>query len=295
MEESIWIRILRVLDTQMETPELYGWFHLMSFAVVFAATLILCKLHRKDRPNQVSNVVLVISIITILMEIYKQINYNLDYTSGPNPVLAPQLYAFPWQFCSTPMYAGLIAGLTRRGRLHNAMCAYLATYSVFAGACVMFYPGDVFIGTIGINIQTMFCHGSMLVIGIYLFVTGHVELKLRTILKAMPVFVVFVLIAVVLNEAAFSMGIVEEHNLNMFYISRHCEPHLPVYSTVQELLPYPWCLFVYVLGFSAAAFIILLAAMGLGKLFSRKPDKKIKRRRQRLRHATCTLILGQAH
>ena len=47
MEESIWIRILRVLDTQMETPELYGWFHLMSFAVVFAATLILCKLHRK--------------------------------------------------------------------------------------------------------------------------------------------------------------------------------------------------------------------------------------------------------
>ena len=64
---------------------------------------------------------------------------------------------------------------------------------------------------------------------------------------------------------------------------------------MQELLPYPWCLFVYVLGFSAAAFIILLAAMDLGKLFSRKPDKKIERRRQRLRHATCTLILGQAH
>lgn len=274
MEETFFEKVLRLLDAEMETPPLYGWFHLLAFAVVIAATVVLCRLHRKARPEKVSNTVLVISLLAILLEIYKQINFNLAYGDGLGVRLELQLYCFPWQFCSTPMYAGLLAGLTRKGRVHDAMCAYLATYSVFAGACVMFYPGDVFVSTIGINIQTMFCHGSMLVIGVYLFVTGHVRAELRTMLKAIPVFVAFVIIAIILNEAAYYTGLLEEHEINMFYISRHCEPHLPVYSSVQEMLPYPLCLIAYILGFSAAAFVILLAAMGTGKLASHRKTQQ---------------------
>lgn len=270
MKETTLEMILRILDAEMETPELYGWFHLASFAAVIAATVLLCCLHRKDKPDRVSNVVLVTAIITILLEIYKQVNYNLDYGTGHGVQLDVQWYSFPWQFCSTPMYVGLLAGLTRRGKLHDALCAYLATYAVFAGACVMFYPGDVFIDTIGINLQTMICHGSMLVIGIYLFVSGHVKLEHRTILRAIPVFVTCVVIAVILNEIAYYTGLLETHDFNMFYISRHCEPHLPVYSLVQEVVPYPFCLILYGLGFSAAAYIILLAAMGIGKLMRKR-------------------------
>ncbi len=266
MQETLGEQILRILDAKMETPALYGWFHLLSFALALGAAAALCLLHKKNSPDRVSRTVLVISLITILLEIYKQINFNLTYGGGQGVQLDMQWYAFPWQFCTTPMYVGLLAGLTRRGRLHDACCAYLATYAMFAGACVMFYPGDVFIDTIGINIQTMFCHGSMLTIGIYLYVTGHVKLEHKTIFRAAPIFLICVAIAVILNETAFHTGLLEEHEFNMFYISPYCEPHLPVYSIVQEHVPYPLCLLLYMMGFTAASYIILLGAMGVSRL-----------------------------
>jgi hypothetical protein len=47
----------------------------------------------------------------------------------------------------------------------------------------------------------------------------------------------------------------------LFFISPHCEPSLPVYSLVQEVVPYPWCAFLYIGGFSLAAYLVLLMAM----------------------------------
>jgi hypothetical protein len=164
------------------------------------------------------------------------------------------------------MYVGLLAGIVRRGKVHDAACAYLATYAVFAGACVMFYPNDVFISTIGINIQTMICHGSMLTIGIYLLATGYVKLEHKTILKAIPVFCCAVLIAVVLNEIAYRTGLLTTDTFNMFFISPYCDPHLPVYSIVQEHVAFPWCLIIYIAAFSLAAYLMLLIAMGVKAL-----------------------------
>ncbi len=147
--------------------------------------------------------------------------------------------------------------------------------AVFAGVCVMLYPVTVFIGTIGINIQTMVCHGSMIVLGVYLLYSGYVKLSHKTILKALPVFVVTVLVAMVMNEIAFQTGLTERESFNMFYISPHCDPHLPVYSMVQQIVAYPWCLIGYVGGFTLAAYLILLLAMGIqwlaGKIKTKVP------------------------
>ena len=59
---------------------------------------------------------------------------------------------------------------------------------------------------------------------------------------------------------------------NMFYISPYCDPHLPVYSIVQQYVPFPFCLFIYIAGFSAAAGIILFAVNRIQKLASRKAN-----------------------
>ena len=96
---------------------------------------------------------------------------------------------------------------------------------------------------------------------------GYVRLEHKTVLKAVPVFSFFVILAMILNEIAYQSGLLETEEFNMFFISRHCEPSLPVYSLVQGVLPFPWCLIVYVLGFSAAAFLVLLASMGIRKLY----------------------------
>lgn len=253
--------ILCVMDAQMETPEPYGWFHLIWLAITVAVTVFLCRSHKTGGEKRVRMVVLGTAVVVFLLEIYKMINYSFSYQEGIR--FDFQWYAFPWQFCSTPMYTGLLTGLFKKGSVHDALCAYLATYSVFAGICVMLYPVSVFIGTIGINIQTMICHGSMISVGVYLLYSGYVKLEHRTILKAIPVFTAAVLIAVVLNEVAYLSGLLETDTFNMFFISPHCEPSLPVYSLVQNAVAYPWCLIIYIVAFSLAAYVILLCAMGI--------------------------------
>lgn len=265
---DFWIRLLEFLDMDMETPVPYGWFHLLWLGISAVATVLLCVFGKNSSAHRIRSVVFGVAVAVFLLEIYKQINYTFQVRDGSVETQF-QWYAFPWQFCSTPMYVGLLTGLFRKGKVHDALCAYLATYAVFAGVCVMLYPVSVFVGTIGINIQTMICHGSMIVVGIYLLAAGYVKLEQKTILRALPVFAVGVLCAVIFNEIAYYSGLLEEHTFNMFFISRHCEPSLPVYSLVQGVVPYPFCLFLYIWGFTTASWLILLMAMGIGKLGKR--------------------------
>lgn len=268
---SFWQSALSVLDSSMNTPKPYGWFHLLFFALSFLLVIPLVRI-RKPSPEGVRRTVLVTAIIVIILEIYKQINYSFSYENGIS--FDYQWYAFPFQFCSTPMYIGLLAGLTKKGKIHESLCAYLVTYAFFAGLSVMFYPTSVFIDTIGINIQTMICHGSMITLAIYLLYTGYVPLKHKTILKALPVFAVNVTLAVVMNEIAFHTGLLERETFNMFFVSPHCDPHLPVYSLVQQVVPFPFCLILYILGFTAAGYILLLAGMGISKLSKKLSAQK---------------------
>ena len=265
---SFFASVLRILDASMKTPLPYGWFHLLWIGITLLAAALLCRF----RPNP-RKTLLIVTIAVIILEIYKQVNYTFDYENGIT--IDYQWYAFPFQFCSTPMYIGLLAGLTRPGKFHDALCAYLATFAVFAGAAVMVLPGDVFISTIGINIQTMVCHGSMVFLGIYLLQSGYVKLEHKTILKAVPVFAVCVSIAAVMNEVAYRAGLLKTEVFNMFFISPYCAPHLPVYSAVQKAVPFPLCLVLYILGFSAAAYLVLLVAMGVGTIAAKLSKGKI--------------------
>ena len=258
--------LLSFLDTSMKTPLPYGGFHILFFILSILAVIPLIY-WKRNSPENIRRTVLITAIIVTVLEIYKQINYSFSYTNGIT--FDYQWYAFPFQFCSTPMYVGLLAGLTKKGKLHESLCAYLVTYAFFAGLSVMIYPADVFIDTVGINIQTMICHGSMLTIGIYLLRTGYVPLAHKTILKALPVFAVNVTLAVIMNEIAYYSGLLETETFNMFFVSRHCAPSLPVYSIVQTYVPYPFCLILYIAGFTAAGYLILLSGMGIAKLVSK--------------------------
>ena len=260
---SFWKSILAFLDTQATAPVTYGIFHIICLLLTAGLTTFAVIRGRRHSEKQVCKVLLITALVVVIFEIYKQINFTFgDGSSEPSY----RWYIFPWQFCSTPMYIGLLAGILRKGRIHDALCAYLTTYALFAGLAVMFYPNDVYIETVGINIQTMICHGSMVVIAGYLYGSGHVELKLKTVLKAMPVFAVCVAIAAILNEIANAAGLLENHNFNMFYISPYLECSLPVYSLVHNAVPFPVNLVIYILGFSAAACLILLICKGIATL-----------------------------
>lgn len=268
-------KLLTVLDTQMETPGLYGWFHLLWLAITAAAVVLAWRFGPRASKKQVHNIVLVTAIVVTVLEIYKQINFTFSVEQNGITADYPW-YIFPFQFCSTPMYVGLLAGLIRKGKVSDCLCAYLATYAVFAGLVVMLYPGDVFVETIGINIQTMFCHGSMLPIGALLFASGRVRMESKTVLKAVFVFTAAVALACVMNEIAYFTGLLKTDSFNMFYVSPHCDPHLPVYSLVQQKVAFPWSLLIYIAGFSAAAYLMML----IPKLLSWKGRKQTHYDRQ---------------
>ena len=257
---SFFEKMLEIFHAKMQRPEPWGWFHLLFWGLSIGAAVLLCVLHKKDKPERVRWVVLSVAVMVILLEVYKQITFSFSSATA----FDYQWYAFPFQFCSTPMYVGLLAGILGKGKIHDALCAYLATYAMFAGCITMCIPGDIYIDTIGINIQTSICHGSMITVAIYLFYTGHVKLQHKTILKAMSVFACTMGIAMILNEIAFRSGLQE--TFNMFYISPHQPPHLLIYKDVQAVVPFPFCTIIYFLGFTLAAYLILLAAMGIAKL-----------------------------
>ncbi len=271
---EFWGRLLEILDARMQTPEMYGWFHLLFFAISIIGGILLCHF-RQDDEKFARKWLMITAFVSIVLEVYKQINFTFSYDG--NVITSDyQWYAFPFQFCSTPMYISLIAAVVRNKKLHDALCAYLATFALFAGLCVMFYPPQVFISTIGINIQTMICHGIMISMGIYLLGSGYVKLEHKTIFKAIPVFAICILIAAVMNEIAFFSGLLETETFNIFFISPHCEPSLPVYSLVQQVIPFPWCLLIYITAFSVAAYLVLLIAMLINRIAINSVKKELK-------------------
>lgn len=261
---DIFAEIIENFHFKMERPVSYGWFHLLFLGLTVLITVLLCVTHKREDTKRVRTVVLIISVIVALLEVYKQITYTFHIEDGMI-VKDFQWYAFPFQFCSMPMYVGLLAGITK-GKLHDCLCAFLATYSVFAGICVMVYPNDVFTELAGVSIQSMICHGTMIVLGVYLLYTGYVKAEHKTMLRALPVFSAAVALAAIMNEVVYRTNIAGGETFNMFFISPHFEGTLPVYSSVQAVVPFPWCLFIYIAVFTLASYVLLLMAMGIKKL-----------------------------
>ena len=266
-------KIIDILSFKASTPQLFGWVHILSFTLAVAFGVFLSVKFKNADEKTVRTVLFVTSVLTIILEIYKQFVFSASF-DGQTVSFNYQWYAFPFQFCSTPMYIGLLASLIKSDRMHHTLCAFIATYGFFAGLVVMIYPGDVFMPIVGINIQTMVCHGLMVSNGIFLLASGYVKSKHSSILPAICVFSSLVGIALILNEVMYYSGILGGETFNMFFISRHFPPHLPIYSTVQELIPFPFCLFFYIFGFSSAAYVLLLGDMGIRKFATILKKKK---------------------
>lgn len=253
-------QFLQLLQTKMPLPQVGGWFHIGWLIAGILGGVLLSRYAK----TSVRTVLIVFSVINIVLEIYKQIVYTFSF-NGEAFTADYQWYAFPFQLCSIPMYLGLIAAFTN-GKVHRSLCCYFATYAVFSGLCVMVYPTDVLTDSLGVNIQTMMCHSSMITIGIYLIFSDYVKAEWKTLVRAFPVFCILVLIAMILNETAHLVGIVPTETFNMFFISPYCTPTLYVYKDVQSVVPYPWCIPLYIFAVSCVSATVLITFMILDYL-----------------------------
>ena len=255
-------RLLALLSGEVNLPTSYGWYHLLCLAITIGLC-VLVVLKAKNISDKKFNLIIGITAGTLLLlEIYKQLIYSYDSSADS---WGYRWHAFPFQFCSTPMYVLLLASLLKNGKVKDSLCAFMATYGFFAGLAVMIYPGDVFSYYFGINVQTMVHHGMMVVIGVFMYVTGRVKLSHKTILKALPVFASLVAIALTANVLYEYFGDPNQ-TFNMFFISPYYPCTLPVLSLFYGKMPYVLFLALYLFGFTAAGYVMSLLAMGVNKL-----------------------------
>lgn len=253
-------KILVALDAKMTRPTNYGWFHLLCIALVILVTILIAFLIKKNREKTTRIVLFTYAILSIVLEIYKQLNFSFNSSSG---VWDYQWYAFPFQFCSTPMYVALVASLLKPCKFRDYLYSYLATFSLFAGLSVMIYPNDVFTSTIGINIQTMFVHGGQVVIALCIWMSHIIKIDWKTVLKGTAVFAVMVTVALLMDIIFVKANIVGTETFNMFYISPYFDCTLVILADIYKAVPYIVFLLIYLIGFMLAAYIVMYLVWGI--------------------------------
>ena len=265
-------KLLSILEIEMKRPTNYGWFHLMFVFLVILVTVFLCFKFKNISDKGFRRIVLFSWITMVILEGYKQFvfSYSLE-----NSIIEweYQWYAFPYQFCSTPLYVLPFIVFLKEGSIRDSFILYISTFSLFGGLAVFLYPNDVFIDTIGVNIQTMVHHGLQIILGIYFIVYARKKFNLKNFLGSTIVFMVLGLIAILLNCFAYTRI---EEEFNMFFISPYYNCTLPILSQIYPKVSYSAFVFIYVFGFAMIALLIYAIGRGSLKITSLRERRNAK-------------------
>ncbi len=260
-------KLIGALSKTADEPPMYGSYHitwLVAIAVTVAFILLFTRIF--SRRSEVAFRVFTgaLAITLLLFEAYKQLVFSYD---AETDVWAYGWSHFPFQFCSTPLYVLPVIACLKDCKLRNVLCSYLATYGFVAGLVVMLYPPTVYTELVGINIQTMVHHGSMLVFAVYLFASGRVRPCIDTALDSFPVFFLLASVAMAMN---LSFG--DGTTFNMFFIAPDGAYNVPILESIFGGLPHGVYLFSYLVFFTLASCLVTQ----IFRIFSRKTNQNGK-------------------
>jgi len=268
-------KILYLLDSvSIKTPTNYSWFHILCLLLVIVATIFICWKYMDCDDKKFRLISFIFWISIVILEIFKQLIFSFNYDSQTDTTSYHyQWYAFPCQFCSSPLFVLPIVIFFKNGKLRDCAISFISLFSLFAGIAVMLYPNDVFISTLYIDIQTMVHHGTQVILGIFYIVHSRKNIDVFYFTKALVVFVGMAICAFTLNEI---MPKFIDGTFNMWFISRYYPNTLPVLSTIYANAPYFVFLISYFVGFAFVAFLINIIFLGIKRLISSKIIKKKK-------------------
>ncbi len=244
--------IIAALDKTVTPPTWFGAYHILCMCIIFGLCGVVIWKGRNVSDTQFNLIIGLTSGVLLLFEIYKQLVLSYDASTDTWVYLWNE---FPFQFCSTPMYVMLIISLLENGKVKDSLCAFMATYNLFAGLAVTIYPGGVFIENAGINVQTMVHHGTMLIMGVFMYASGRVKPDHSTVFKGFPIFLLLVAMAVAMNTLYAEYG-PKEYYFSMFFIAPGLGCPFPVFDLILLYAPYPIFLLSYVGLFTVAGYLI---------------------------------------
>ncbi|MBP5207334.1 MAG: YwaF family protein [Clostridia bacterium] len=254
--------------------QMYGWFFFMWIGIMVIEGVLLLPVAAKRNRKTTDRVVLIYGLIMLAAEIYKQIFFTIEKGEYPWNL-------FPWQFCSVPMFAAVIAPLLKNGRVKDAIYRFLSFFGLIAGIMTLIIPEGFYWDYVTITCHSFFWHTSIVIIGLYLIIANGYAKSIKSFLPewlgSAVVYAVTVGVALILDTVwglALRNVIKTELTFNMFYISPFYNSTLPVFRDVQPYIPYPVFLLFYVTAFCAGAAAVWFCAFGIRKIFGKLKRKK---------------------
>ena len=241
-----------------------SWFHYVTFAIIIVLAILMAKYYKNKPSHQVYRLVFIVGILMAIFEGLRNL-FFVWQSGGDYP-----WYVFPFQFCSTPIYLGLLIRFVPNN-VKDMIMRYLGSFALLAGILVMVLPDDIYIDSVFINFQTTYQHGTMIMLGLVALVRMK-SFSLKQFIAPIFIFAIFVGLAVLLNT--LHNEFINVPTFNMFYINPRYGTSLPVLRDIYPLVPYVVFLLIYIVGFSLGAFIIG-STRNVTNLFKYKKDIEV--------------------
>ena len=267
---SFLIKFYNFMTMTWNEPTSFGLYHILCILTVAGLTVAICKIFKDCSDKTLRRISAIVWIVIVAFELYKNITYGFDVEDG-RFVWDYPWYIFPFQFCSSPLYIIPIIAFAKDSKLRDCCLYYMMTFSFFAGFVVFCYPNDVFVETVGINLQTMLHHGSQIMLGAFYATRYRDKLNVKRVFDGAKVFVGMVLIAMVINIVGYHLlrHFGADDTFNMFYISPYFPCTLPLLDVICEKVPYIIFVMIYFFGFILCAYVIYWAFVGIKAAINR--------------------------
>jgi len=270
---NIFEQILHVLEGKMETPKVFGWFHIMCLTIVFVVIILLYRNKKNNDEKQLKRVLGTYAFIALILEILKQLIWTFNYNVETGIVIWDyKWYAFPFQLCTTPIYVCIITLLLKKCKVRDYLLSYIAYITILGSVTTAITPYSCLVSDILVNIHTMWLHLGSLAVSVYLLMTEQVKIDKKNLQMAIFTFLIFVGIAETLNVVIYNSGLLNGEVFNMFYISPYFISPLPVFGTIQSNVPYIIYLLTYISVLILGGFIVYNVSL---KIKNRKNNYKL--------------------
>ena len=234
---------------QMEQPKIFSLFHIIFFVCILGATFLVVYFFKNCTEKTMKIVVLVIWLLFVIMEIFKQIIRSYQYG-----YFKYNWTEFPFQFCETPLYILPILLLNKNKKFQNILISFFATYVMFAGFALITLPFTGFTRYVILNVRTLLAHGFQFMIGTFLFAWNRNNMNLKSFLYGCIIFLIVVVIAITFNSIVDPKV---EAEVNMFFLNPKYETTLLIMKRIQPHVH--WIIFdlLYIVFFTIIAYLTL--------------------------------------
>ena len=249
----------------MAEPEVISWYHFFVLIPIIAGAILIPLFFKNTEEKVYKRILFIFWIVLIVLEIFKQLIKAYHYDEPPYWEYSYR--DFPFQMCSMIYYfipIILFFDKEKHPKIVDAANGYMSFICLMTGIVVCVYTKMATSSLIYINIQTFIHHGSLVVLGVFIFVWNRKSITIKTFYRSLIAFAITVVISILINLAF------HPHFINMFFINPMIITNLPIGNVVQEKAGYP----VYLIGFlsliALLTFLTYLVETSIYKAASKK-------------------------